>query len=91
MTGDLDRRAAAGSESSSATGVHNGLDAAIRDLDQLTRGHDYTYYTDIAHFMAGRDLDFPSGARWYDGDQAVRERWRALVNARQDRLRASGR
>ncbi|MGW7448139.1 ATP/GTP-binding protein [Kitasatospora sp. NPDC054795] len=68
-----------------------GLDTAIRDLDQLTRGHDYAYYTDIAHFMAGRDLQFPSGARWYDGDQAVRERWRALVTARKARIRSGGR
>ncbi|MEU3564178.1 ATP/GTP-binding protein [Kitasatospora sp. NPDC006786] len=68
-----------------------GLDTAIRDLDQLTRDHDYAYYTDIAHFMAGRDLQFPSGARWYDGDQAVRGRWRALVTARQARFRSGGR
>ncbi|MFJ6384642.1 ATP/GTP-binding protein [Kitasatospora sp. NPDC092039] len=70
---------------------HNGLDAAIRDLDQLTRGHDYAYYTDIAAFMAGRDLQFPSGARWYDGPDAVRSRWRALVTARQHRLNGGGR
>ncbi|MFJ9777868.1 ATP/GTP-binding protein [Kitasatospora sp. NPDC101157] len=64
----------------------NALDAAIRDLDQLTRGHDYAYYTDIAHFMAGRPLQFPSPARWLDGPEAVRVRWRTLVTNRQDRL-----
>ncbi|MEU4118947.1 ATP/GTP-binding protein [Kitasatospora sp. NPDC028055] len=61
----------------------NGLDTAIRDLDQAVRDRDYAYYTDIAAFMAGRDLQFPSSARWLDGDQAVRARWRALVTARQ--------
>ncbi|MFH8385334.1 ATP/GTP-binding protein [Kitasatospora sp. NPDC018058] len=66
-----------------------GLDTAIRDLDQLTRSHDYAYYTDIAHFMAGRPLHFPSPARWLDGPEAVRSRWRALVTTRQDRLRTA--
>lgn len=64
----------------------NALDAAIRGLDQLTRGHDYAYYTDIAHFMAGRPLQFPSAARWLDDPEAVRNRWRTLVTNRQDRL-----
>ncbi|MFF2751362.1 hypothetical protein ACFVVA_38235 [Kitasatospora sp. NPDC058048] len=59
-----------------------GPDAAIRDLDQLTRGHDYAYYTDIAHFMAGRSLHIPSTERWYDGPDQVRDRWRSLVTAR---------
>ncbi|MFJ9447177.1 ATP/GTP-binding protein [Kitasatospora sp. NPDC101235] len=65
---------------------NNALDTAIRDLDQLTRGHDYAYYTDIAHFMAGRDLHFPSPARWLDGPEAVRSRWRTLVTSRQELL-----
>ncbi|MQS17862.1 ATP/GTP-binding protein [Streptomyces kaniharaensis] len=63
------------------------LDTAIHDLDQLTRGRDYAYYTDIAHFMADRPLQHPSPAHWLDGNQAVRDRWRALVTARQNRLR----
>ncbi|MFF2080580.1 ATP/GTP-binding protein [Kitasatospora sp. NPDC058162] len=67
----------------------DGLDTAIRDLDQLTRDRDYAYYTDIAAFMAGRPLQYPSPARWLDGDQAVRDRWRALVTERQDRLRTA--
>ncbi|MER7847420.1 hypothetical protein ABTZ03_26145 [Kitasatospora sp. NPDC096077] len=39
----------------------HGLDHAIRDLDQLTRGHNYDY--DIAAFMASRELQYPSPAR----------------------------
>ncbi|MFE3875461.1 ATP/GTP-binding protein [Kitasatospora sp. NPDC059146] len=68
---------------------NDGLDTVIRDLDQLTRDRDYAYYTDIAAFMAGRDLQYPSPARWLDSDQAVRDRWRALVTERQDRLRTA--
>ncbi|MFE7529113.1 ATP/GTP-binding protein [Kitasatospora sp. NPDC057542] len=67
----------------------DGLDTAIRDLDQLTRDHDYAYYTDIAHFMAGRPLQFPSPARWFDGQGPVRDRWRALVTARQNRVQGT--
>ncbi|MFJ9847230.1 ATP/GTP-binding protein [Kitasatospora sp. NPDC101155] len=63
-----------------------GLATAVRDLDQLTRDRDYAYYTDIAAFMAGHPLQHPSPARWFDGPDAVRERWRALVTARQTHL-----
>ncbi|MFG3229933.1 ATP/GTP-binding protein [Kitasatospora sp. NPDC048194] len=69
----------------------NALDTAIRDLDQLTRDRDHAYYTDIAHFMAGRPLQHPSPAQWLDGPDAVRGRWRTLVIARQDRLRSADR
>ncbi|WP_380286467.1 ATP/GTP-binding protein [Kitasatospora purpeofusca] len=62
------------------------LATAIRDLDQLTRDRDYAYYTDIAHFMAGLPLQFPSPARWYDGPDQVRNRWRTLVTARRTHL-----
>ncbi|MBP0453951.1 ATP/GTP-binding protein [Kitasatospora sp. RG8] len=68
---------------------NNTLDTAIRDLDQLTRDHDYAYYTDIAHFMAGRPLQFPSPARWFDGPDPVRSRWRALVTDRQNRTQGA--
>ncbi|MFJ9460919.1 ATP/GTP-binding protein [Kitasatospora sp. NPDC101447] len=64
----------------------DALDTAIRDLDQLTRDRDYAYYTDIAAFMADRNLPHPSPARWLDGDQAVRARWRNLVTTRQHRV-----
>ncbi|MFF7459084.1 ATP/GTP-binding protein [Kitasatospora sp. NPDC008115] len=67
------------------------LAIAIRDLDHLTRGRDYAYYTDIATFMAGQELSFPSPARWYDGPDQVRDRWRTLVTARQERLRGTAR
>ncbi|MET9183008.1 ATP/GTP-binding protein [Kitasatospora aureofaciens] len=70
---------------------NDALDTAIRDLDQLTRDRDYAYYTDIAAFMAGRDLGFPSPVRWLDGPAPVRTRWRTLVTARQDHLRGGDR
>ncbi|MER5353386.1 ATP/GTP-binding protein [Kitasatospora sp. NPDC002551] len=65
----------------------SALAIAIRDLDHLTRGRDYAYYTDIATFMAGQELQFPSPARWYDGPDQVRDRWRTLVTARRTHLR----
>ncbi|MFD9596439.1 hypothetical protein ACFWA9_27360 [Kitasatospora sp. NPDC059973] len=60
------------------------LAAAILRPDQLTRGRDYAYYVDIAHFMAGRPLDHASPARWLDGEHDVRGRWRTLVSSRRE-------
>ncbi|MGG2463472.1 hypothetical protein ACO0M4_27325 [Streptomyces sp. RGM 3693] len=36
--------------------------------------------------MAGRLLDGPSAARWLDGEQQTRSRWRALVTTRRQYL-----
>ncbi|MFC8095389.1 hypothetical protein [Streptomyces sp. NPDC057301] len=63
-------------------GAHDELDAGIARLRRLTRSGNYAYYTDIAHFMGDRPLPHPSTARWIDGEDAVRDRWRALVAAR---------
>jgi hypothetical protein len=67
------------------------LDVAIARLRELTRGGDYTYYVDIAHFMADLPLpaNYGSRARWIEGEAATRARWRALITARRDRLRPS--
>ncbi|MFI6587446.1 ATP/GTP-binding protein [Embleya sp. NPDC050493] len=61
---------------------HPAVAASIDRLRDLTRGGDYAYYVDIAHFMAGFPLTTPSPARWLDGDATTRDRWRALVTAR---------
>ncbi|MFD3931754.1 ATP/GTP-binding protein [Streptomyces sp. NPDC058614] len=62
----------------------DGLSATISRLRELTQDGDHAYYIDIAHFMAG--LPLPAGhaaPQWLDSEQATRERWRALVTARQ--------
>ncbi|MFG2631050.1 ATP/GTP-binding protein [Streptomyces sp. NPDC048473] len=68
-----------------------GNDAAVRNdlarLEELTRGGDYAYYADIAHFMTGLPLGNPSPARWIDGQQATCNRWRNLVIARREHTR----
>lgn len=70
-------------------GHQDGITAGIRRLRELTREDYYAYYVDIAHFMAGLFADEPSTARWIDGPQTTRQRWRALVTARRDYLRAA--
>ncbi|GAA5705930.1 hypothetical protein AQJ43_36850 [Streptomyces avermitilis] len=59
---------------------------SIARLREFTRSGDYAYYTDIAHFMAGLPLEEPSPARWIDGEQPTRQRWRDLVTARREYL-----
>ncbi|MFD3621648.1 ATP/GTP-binding protein [Streptomyces sp. NPDC058676] len=68
-------------------GAHDELAAAISRLRDLTQSGNYAYYVDIAHFMADLPLNTPSPARWLDGDQATRQRWRALVTNRRHHLR----
>ena len=65
------------------------MSASITRLNDPTRNRDYAYYADIAHFMAGLPLDAPSPARWLDGEQPTRERWRTLVTARRDHLHSA--
>ncbi|MEU3619815.1 ATP/GTP-binding protein [Streptomyces sp. NPDC006872] len=63
----------------------DGLTQCISRLEHLTRDGDYTYYTDIAHFMADRPLPHPSSAQWIDGQAAVRSRWSSLITDRRSR------
>ncbi|AXK36500.1 ATP/GTP-binding protein [Streptomyces armeniacus] len=63
------------------------LAAALARLRELTRGGDYAYYTDIAHFMAALPVEPSTRARWLDGEDPTRRRWRALVNNRRQHLR----
>ncbi|MGW7008156.1 hypothetical protein ACWGCW_36535 [Streptomyces sp. NPDC054933] len=62
-------------------GEDQDLTATIGRLRTLTASGDFAYFTDIAHFMG--DLPLPtetaSTTRWLDGEQATRQRWRALV------------
>jgi hypothetical protein len=57
----------------------------IARLRENTRGGDFAYYSDIAHFMADLPLSHASDAQWIDGEAATRHRWRTLVTARQHR------
>ncbi|MEV6183450.1 MULTISPECIES: ATP/GTP-binding protein [Streptomyces] len=66
--------------------AHDEVDAAISRLHAATGGGDYAYYSDIAHFMAGLPLEAASRARWFDGQQPTRQRWRTLVTTRRDQL-----
>ena len=67
---------------------HTALHATLARLRELTSDEDHAYFVDIAQFMADLPLDQASGARWLDGEQHTRSRWRGLVIARQAHLRA---
>ncbi|UIX32125.1 ATP/GTP-binding protein [Streptomyces sp. GQFP] len=65
--------------------AQDDLATAITRLRELTRSGDYAYYVDIAHFMAGLPLpEHTARARWIDGEQQTRERWRHLVMTRRN-------
>ncbi|MFJ2650349.1 ATP/GTP-binding protein [Streptomyces sp. NPDC087420] len=67
--------------------AQDDLATAITRLCELTQSGDYSYYVDIAHFMAGLPLpEHTARARWIDGEQQTRERWRHLVTTRRDHL-----
>ncbi|MEU8949693.1 ATP/GTP-binding protein [Streptomyces sp. NPDC048489] len=68
---------------------HAALNATLARLRHLTSTEDHAYFVDIAHFMAGLPLSSPSPARWLEGQHSTRQRWRALVAARRDHLRAT--
>nr|WTB12031.1 hypothetical protein OG546_49570 [Streptomyces antimycoticus] len=63
------------------------LTATLDRLRETTTNGDFAYYVDIATAMG--DLPQPTGSaiQWLDGGHTVRERWRALVTARQAHLR----
>ncbi|MDX3697460.1 hypothetical protein PV726_46145 [Streptomyces europaeiscabiei] len=69
---------------------HAQVAGVIARLRESTRGGDYAYYSDIAHFMAGLPVEAPSTALWVDGELTARQRWHALVTARKDRASTSG-
>ncbi|MFC9498405.1 ATP/GTP-binding protein [Streptomyces sp. NPDC056982] len=69
----------------------DALTVDISRLRELTQGGDFSYYTDIAHFMA--DLPLPADhhpPHWLDGEEVTRARWHSLVAARRNLLRARG-
>ncbi|MFH8616824.1 ATP/GTP-binding protein [Streptomyces sp. NPDC017979] len=63
-----------------------GVAAGIVRLRELTQNDNYAYYVEIAHFMADLPLPAQAGrARWTDGAQRTRQRWRELVLLRRRR------
>ncbi|MBL1086769.1 ATP/GTP-binding protein [Streptomyces actinomycinicus] len=69
-------------------GAQDDLAATIDRLREATATGDFAYYVDIAHFMAGQPLLQPSTTAWLDTEDAVRNRWRTLVDERQRHLNA---
>ncbi|MEV0495835.1 hypothetical protein [Streptomyces atratus] len=71
-------------------GRHDKVAGSISRLRELTHSGDYSFYVDIAHFMADLPLPVEAGsqARWLDGERQTRERWRSLVTSRREYLRA---
>ncbi|MEV5880528.1 hypothetical protein AB0L75_41400 [Streptomyces sp. NPDC052101] len=66
---------------------HDALADTLSRLREQTQNGDYTYYIDIASFMAGLPLPADHTApQWLDGEQATRTRWRTLVTTRQHHL-----
>ncbi|MFF4509240.1 ATP/GTP-binding protein [Streptomyces sp. NPDC001401] len=67
--------------------AQDNLAAGIARLRELTQNGYYAYYVEIAHFMG--DLPLPPStvqARWIDGEQQPRERWRNIVLGRRDHV-----
>ncbi|MET9437586.1 hypothetical protein [Streptomyces sp. NPDC006551] len=63
-------------------GAHHDLAATITQLQDLTIGGDYAFFTDIAHFMGNLPLpETDPRTRWLNSTQATSDRWRALVAA----------
>ncbi|MFJ2407010.1 zeta toxin family protein [Streptomyces xanthochromogenes] len=65
--------------------------ASIARLNDLTRGGDYAYYVDIAHFMAGLPHQPHSTVRWLHGPDAAWNNWRRIIITRQEFLERGGR
>ncbi|GAA3372616.1 ATP/GTP-binding protein [Streptomyces antimycoticus] len=65
------------------------LTATLDRLREATANGDFTYYVDIATAMGNLPQPAGSTIQWLYDAHTVRERWRALVIARQDHLRAT--
>ncbi|GGV47608.1 ATP/GTP-binding protein [Kitasatospora herbaricolor] len=70
-------------------GDEEQLAATVGRLRELSGDGDYAYYVDIAHFMADLPLPESSPARWIDGEDTTRQRWRSLVTDRREHLRTA--
>ncbi|MFK0114005.1 ATP/GTP-binding protein [Streptomyces sp. NPDC091217] len=68
-------------------GDEDDLTAAINRLREATATGDFAYYVTITDAMGDRPHPDAPAIRWLDDEQVVRERWRALVEARRTRLR----
>ncbi|WP_435243615.1 hypothetical protein [Streptomyces cucumeris] len=69
--------------------AHDDLTATINHLREATANGDFAYYVDIATAMGNLPQPAESAIQWLDDAHTVRERWRALVTARQAHLRAA--
>nr|WP_248861481.1 hypothetical protein [Streptomyces halobius] len=63
------------------------LTSTIDRLREATATGGYAYYVDIATAMGDLPEPAESATQWLDDAHTVRQRWRALVTARQDHLR----
>ncbi|MGA4953776.1 ATP/GTP-binding protein [Streptomyces lydicamycinicus] len=70
-------------------GADDDLDATMDCLRQETANGDFAYYVDIATAMGDQPQPANSTTQWLDDAHVVRQRWRALVTARQDHLRGA--
>ncbi|MGX1854590.1 hypothetical protein [Streptomyces sp. NPDC055299] len=70
-------------------GADDDLAATLDRLRQAIEGGDFAYYVDIATAMGGLPQPAESATWWLEDAHTVRQRWRALVTARQDHLRGS--
>ncbi|MEU1667114.1 hypothetical protein ABZ547_26650 [Streptomyces sparsogenes] len=67
--------------------AHDDLTATLDRLREATANGDYAYYIDIATAMGNLPQPTESTTLWLDDPHTVRQRWRALVIARQDHPR----
>lgn len=58
-------------------------------LRELSEGGDHAHYIEIARFMAALPSAPDASARWVDGPEPTRQRWRALVTTRREHLNAA--
>jgi hypothetical protein len=65
----------------SAGTLETAADTLVELVSALARRHEHRERT------ADRPLDSPPRARWIDGEQHTRNRWRSLVTARREYLR----
>lgn len=70
-------------------GAHDDLTATIDRLRQETANGDFAYYVDVATAMGDLAQPAESAVQWLDDAHTVRDRWRALVAARQDHVRGA--
>ncbi|MEV6840874.1 ATP/GTP-binding protein [Streptomyces sp. NPDC051133] len=69
-----------------ARGQQDDLTATIGRLREATASGDFAYYVHIAAAMGGLPQPDGPAIHWLDDEHTVRDRWRALAEARRTRL-----